>query len=253
MPNPALPPVPPRLYPRCRPGNDRFPNAIGAPELTRMPANDPLVGDVLDGRYEVLARLARGGMATVYRAWDRRLERIVAIKVMHEGLGDDADFAAKFDREARAAARLCDQSVVSIFDQGHDHGRPYIVMEFVEGATLRWLFDLSKYPLVLTRWEGVECMNLSPFVYAWEQENIAITGKGTLDGGADVTTWWSWNRKGDKPQKQHHEPRQKRDLAFASLLPRPGGAQHQHNRYQHHRQHRHAKEFRNRRHLSGSI
>lgn len=105
--------------------------------MTRSITNDPLVGDVLDGRYEVLARLARGGMATVYRAWDRRLERIVAIKVMHEGLGDDADFAAKFDREARAAARLCDQSVVSIFDQGMDHGRPYIVMEFVEGATLR--------------------------------------------------------------------------------------------------------------------
>lgn len=98
---------------------------------------DPLVGDVLDGRYEVLQRLARGGMATVYRAWDRRLERIVAVKVMHEGLGDDADFVAKFDREARAAARLCDKSVVSIFDQGHDHGRPYIVMEFVEGSTLR--------------------------------------------------------------------------------------------------------------------
>lgn len=98
---------------------------------------DPLVGDVLDGRYEVLQRLARGGMATVYRAWDRRLERIVAIKVMHEGLGDDPDFVAKFDREARAAARLCDKSVVGIFDQGHDHGRPYIVMEFVEGSTLR--------------------------------------------------------------------------------------------------------------------
>ncbi len=98
---------------------------------------DRLVGDVLDGRYEVLQRLARGGMATVYRAWDRRLERIVAIKVMHEGLGDDADFVAKFDREARSAARLSDKSVVSIFDQGHDHGRPYIVMEFVEGSTLR--------------------------------------------------------------------------------------------------------------------
>lgn len=98
---------------------------------------DKLVGDVLDGRYEVLQRLARGGMATVYRAWDRRLERIVAIKVMHDGLGDDADFIAKFDREARAAARLCDENVVSIFDQGYDHGRPYIVMEFVEGPTLR--------------------------------------------------------------------------------------------------------------------
>lgn len=107
--------------------------------VSRAGTTDPLVGDVLDGRYEVLQRLARGGMATVYRAWDRRLERIVAIKVMHEGLGDDADFAAKFDREARAAARLCDQSVVSIFDQGYDHGRPYIVMEFVEGSTLRTL------------------------------------------------------------------------------------------------------------------
>ncbi|WIY81669.1 PASTA domain-containing protein [Propionimicrobium sp. PCR01-08-3] len=104
--------------------------------MTQRPT-DRLVGDVLDGRYEVLQRLARGGMATVYRAWDRRLERIVAIKVMHDGLGDDADFVAKFDREARAAARLCDENVVSIFDQGFDHGRPYIVMEFVEGSTLR--------------------------------------------------------------------------------------------------------------------
>ena len=105
--------------------------------MARTSSTDPLVGDVLDGRYEVRTRLARGGMATVYRAWDRRLERIVAIKVMHEGLDDDQDFAAKFDREARAAARLCDQNVVSIFDQGQDHGRPYIVMEFVEGCTLR--------------------------------------------------------------------------------------------------------------------
>ncbi|GAA2181915.1 Stk1 family PASTA domain-containing Ser/Thr kinase [Brooklawnia cerclae] len=116
--------------------------------MTRT-STDPLVGDVLDGRYEVLQRLARGGMATVYRAWDRRLERIVAIKVMHEGLGDDADFAAKFDREARAAARLCDQNVVTIFDQGQDYGRPYIVMEFVEGTTLRGLItrDAPMSPL----------------------------------------------------------------------------------------------------------
>lgn len=105
--------------------------------MTRTRSSDPLVGQVLDGRYEVHQRLARGGMATVYRAWDRRLERIVAIKVMHEGLGDGADYAAKFDREARAAAGLSDQNVVSIFDQGVDHGRPYIVMEFIQGPTLR--------------------------------------------------------------------------------------------------------------------
>ena len=99
--------------------------------------SDPLVGRVLDGRYEILARLARGGMATVYRAQDRRLTRTVAVKVMHDGLGDDAEFARKFDREARAAAMLSNPHIVSVFDQGRDNGRPYIVMEYVEGSTLR--------------------------------------------------------------------------------------------------------------------
>lgn len=103
--------------------------------------SDPLVGQVLDGRYEILARLARGGMATVYRGLDRRLTRTVAIKVMHEGLGGDTDFAKKFDREARAAATLTNPHVVSVFDQGRDNGRPYIVMEFVDGSTLRHLLN----------------------------------------------------------------------------------------------------------------
>ncbi len=71
-----------------------------------------------------------------------------------------------------------------------------------EGATLRWVFDPAKYPIVHTRWEGIECLNFSPLIYAWEQESIAITGKGTLDGGAEREGWWSWNRKGDRPQKQ---------------------------------------------------
>lgn len=99
--------------------------------------SDPLMGHALDRRYEITARLARGGMATVYRATDTRLDREVAVKVMHSGLGDDAEFAAKFDREARAAARLSHPNVVSVFDQGLDQGRPYIVMECVEGCTLR--------------------------------------------------------------------------------------------------------------------
>jgi unsaturated rhamnogalacturonyl hydrolase len=64
-----------------------------------------------------------------------------------------------------------------------------------EGATLRWLFEPARYPIVYTRWEGVELMNVSPFIYAYEQENIAITGKGTLDGGATWDTWWAWNDK----------------------------------------------------------
>ena len=102
---------------------------------------DPLVGDVIDGRYEILAKLARGGMSVVYRAHDRRLGRVVAIKVMREGLApsrsDEADFARRFDNEARAAAALTDPNIVGVFDQGEDRGRPYIVMEFIEGLTLR--------------------------------------------------------------------------------------------------------------------
>jgi serine/threonine-protein kinase len=103
---------------------------------------DPLVGHVLDGRYQLTSRLARGGMATVYQGIDTRLNRTVAIKLMHVGLGDDAEFARKLDREARAVARLSHPCVVSVFDQGRDDsnsggGRPYIVMEFVDGHTLR--------------------------------------------------------------------------------------------------------------------
>ena len=117
-----------------------FPTVYGA-DVTMTTVGDPLVGRVLDGRYEITQRLARGGMATVYRAVDTRLTRTVAVKVMHVGLGDEAEFARKFDREARAAARLSHPNVVSVFDQGQDlegpNTRPYIVMEYVPGQTLR--------------------------------------------------------------------------------------------------------------------
>jgi eukaryotic-like serine/threonine-protein kinase len=66
---------------------------------------DPMIGRLLDGRYRVGPRIARGGMATVYEATDLRLDRLCALKVMHAGLGDDDDFAGRFVREARSAAR----------------------------------------------------------------------------------------------------------------------------------------------------
>ncbi len=69
-------------------------------------------------------------------------------------------------------------------------------LHVAKGATLRFLFDPARHPVVFTRWEGVECMNYSPLIYAFEQENIAITGEGVLDGQADWdNTWWSWNNK----------------------------------------------------------
>jgi serine/threonine-protein kinase len=100
---------------------------------------DPLIGRLVDGRYRVRARIARGGMATVYVATDLRLERRVALKVMHGHLSDDTVFQSRFIQEARAAARLADPNVVNVFDQGQDGDMAYLVMEYLPGITLREL------------------------------------------------------------------------------------------------------------------
>ena len=98
---------------------------------------DHLTGRVLDGRYLIGSRIARGGMATVYEATDLRLDRTVAVKVMHPGLGDDDEFAARFVAEARAAAKLSHPNVVAVFDQGNDDGTVFLAMELIPGHTLR--------------------------------------------------------------------------------------------------------------------
>ncbi|GAA1641199.1 Stk1 family PASTA domain-containing Ser/Thr kinase [Microbacterium flavum] len=98
---------------------------------------DPLIGRLVDERYRVRARIARGGMATVYVATDLRLERRVALKVMHGHLSDDQVFQGRFIQEARAAARLADPHVVNVFDQGQDGEMAYLVMEYLPGITLR--------------------------------------------------------------------------------------------------------------------
>jgi eukaryotic-like serine/threonine-protein kinase len=101
---------------------------------------DPLVGRLVDGRYEVVSRIARGGMATVYLAIDRRLDREVALKVMHPHLAEGASgnaFVARFRREARSAARLTHPGLVGVFDQGVDGETSYLTMEYVDGTNLR--------------------------------------------------------------------------------------------------------------------
>ncbi|WP_181139703.1 Stk1 family PASTA domain-containing Ser/Thr kinase [Streptomyces sp. Ru71] len=99
--------------------------------------SDPLVGQVLDGRYRVDARIAVGGMATVYRALDTRLDRVLALKVMHPTLAADASFVERFIREAKSVARLAHPNVVQVFDQGTDGAYVYLAMEYVAGCTLR--------------------------------------------------------------------------------------------------------------------
>ena len=105
---------------------------------------DPLIGRLVDERYRVRARIARGGMATVYVATDLRLERRVALKVMHSHLSDDTVFQGRFIQEARAAARLADPHVVNVFDQGQDGEMAYLVMEYLPGITLRDLLREQK-------------------------------------------------------------------------------------------------------------
>ncbi|WP_102142679.1 protein kinase domain-containing protein [Mycobacterium hubeiense] len=101
--------------------------------------SDPLVGAVLDGRYRVDALIATGGMSGVYRCLDLRLDRPVALKIMDSRYAGDQQFLTRFQREARAVARLKHPCLVAVYDQGIDGQHPFLVMELIEGGTLREL------------------------------------------------------------------------------------------------------------------
>jgi eukaryotic-like serine/threonine-protein kinase len=100
--------------------------------LARVP-----IGQLLDGRYRVESHLAHGGMATVYLGTDTRLDRTVALKIMHAELANDEDFVRRFVAEARSVARLSHPNVVAVYDQGADGRTLYLAMEYVPGRTLR--------------------------------------------------------------------------------------------------------------------
>ncbi len=112
-------------------------------ETTSEGAAPPLLGRLLDDRYRLDSVIARGGMGTVFLANDTRLDRPVAVKVMHRFLAEDPDFVARFTREAKAAARVSAQEVVAVHDQGTDRdtGLAYLVMEHVRGVNLRQLLQ----------------------------------------------------------------------------------------------------------------
>jgi eukaryotic-like serine/threonine-protein kinase len=99
------------------------------------------VGRLLDGRYRVESHLARGGMANVYLGTDTRLDRTVALKIMHPELANDEDFVRRFVGEARSVARLSHPNVVAVYDQGADGRTLYLAMEYVRGRTLRDLLN----------------------------------------------------------------------------------------------------------------
>ncbi|WP_323745668.1 Stk1 family PASTA domain-containing Ser/Thr kinase [Arthrobacter gandavensis] len=99
--------------------------------------SDPLLDTLVDNRYLVRSRIARGGMSTVYLAMDTRLDRDVALKVLYPHLAADRGFLDRFEREAKSAARLSHPHVVGVLDQGVTDTLSYLVMEYVPGRTLR--------------------------------------------------------------------------------------------------------------------
>ena len=131
-------------------------------------------------------------MATVYRAHDRRLDRTVALKLMHAHLADSPDFVSRFRREARAAARLSNPGVVAVYDQGSLDGVAYLVMEYVEGPTLRDLITAG--PLSVKEALGLVAQLLRPLGAAHraalvhrdiKPENVLLPSDGSVAKVAD--------------------------------------------------------------------
>lgn len=150
--------------------------------------SDPMIGRLVDRRYEITDRIARGGMATVYRALDRRLDRVVALKVMHPHFGDATDVTARFRREARAAARLTHPGVVAVYDQGNTDDLQYLTMEYVPGSNLRSVLRrrgaltvgeaLHVVEAILEALGAAHCADL---VHRdMKPENILMTADGTV-------------------------------------------------------------------------
>jgi serine/threonine-protein kinase len=147
-----------------------------------------MLGQIIDGRYRIDARLARGGMATVYQATDMRLDRPVAVKILHPHLAEGPRFVDRFRREARAAARLIDPGIVSVHDQGTWGEAPYLVMELVDGPNLRTLMLSSGLPSVgkaldftIQVLQALAVAHTAGFVHRdIKPENILITRSGQV-------------------------------------------------------------------------
>src|SRR5580658_6691407 len=149
---------------------------------------DPLAGRLLDGRYAVTARIAHGGMATVYLAMDTRLDREVALKVMHAELARDEEFVRRFIGEAKSVARLSHQNVVAVFDQGSDGPFLYLAMEYVPGRTLKEVLrergrfaPAAALDIMTGVLDGLAAAHASGIVHRdVKPENVLLTADGRL-------------------------------------------------------------------------
>ncbi len=147
-----------------------------------------MVGTILGGRYEILELLGTGGMSYVYKAKCRLLNRFVAVKILKEEFNNDTEFVSKFYIESQAAASLSNVNIVSVYDVGEENGLRYIVMEYVEGITLKEIIKKNG----LLNWNvavncalqilnALECAHKNGIVHRdIKPHNILVTGDGVL-------------------------------------------------------------------------
>jgi serine/threonine-protein kinase len=141
---------------------------------------------LLGNRYRIIAKVGEGGMATVYQAEDTLLERKVAIKVLRDQYASDPSFVERFKQEARAAAGLTHQNIVSVYDVGSDEGKNYIVMEYVEGTDLKHLIvqgapftNARAISLILQILAGVGFAHSHGIIHRdLKPQNILVTSDG---------------------------------------------------------------------------
>src|SRR5690606_9931903 len=99
------------------------------------------------GPYKIVEQMGQGGMATIYKAYHARLDRMVAIKVMHQAFLEDQNFLSRFEREAQIVAKLEHPHIVPVYDFAEHEGQPFLVMKYIEGQTLKALNERGALPL----------------------------------------------------------------------------------------------------------
>jgi unsaturated rhamnogalacturonyl hydrolase len=188
---PAPTPVSVNLFASTAPSSSA-PSSSVAPATS--PAASPLLHTFADDASRKAWTEEMPAILTRIKAptFPKREFSIVAHGAPTDGKGDSTEAIRKAIEACHAAGGGTVLIPAGTFMTGAVHLKSNVNLHLDEGAKLLFLTDPKLYPVVFTRWEGVECMNYSPLIYAFEQENIAVTGKGTIDGQADYSNWWGW-------------------------------------------------------------
>lgn len=145
-------------------------------------------GELIDNRYKIIKSIGEGGMANVYLAWDTILEREVAVKILRGDLADDEKFVRRFQREANSASSLRHPNIVEMYDVGEDNGKYFIVMEYVDGKTLKSLIKkrgalnlTEAMDIMMQLTSGIACAHDSYIIHRdIKPQNVLILEDGRV-------------------------------------------------------------------------